>query len=69
MFQIKVTTERKNELGLLEKLLEYADGYGFPAHIDEEQARAMLLDSFTRKTHAELQMMEVSVKRRNPTPQ
>ena len=61
MFEIKVTTEGKNELGLLENLQEFAKGYGIPAHVTDAQAAAMIEDSFRRKIHSELEMMEIKV--------
>ena len=61
MFKIQVTTEGKNELGLLQQLHDYANGYGIPTHVSEEQAAAMIMDSFKRKIHGELEMMEIKV--------
>ena len=61
MFEINVTTEGKNELGLLDKLQSYAEGYGIPVHVSEDDAAAMIMNSFKRKIHADLEMMEIKV--------
>lgn len=56
-----ITTEKPGPLGIAELLQKHADGLWVPAHLDEEQAVAFVLDHFTRQIASELEMVEVSV--------
>lgn len=61
----EVTTSGKDELGLRAILQRYADGFWLPDHVPDEQAGAMILDSFKRKIDGQLELMGVIVTKAN----
>jgi len=59
--KIEVTTTGNDDLGLREILQRYANEFWLPAHVSDEQAGAMVLDSFKRNIDGEPQLLEVTV--------
>ena len=62
MFEFNVKTEGKNELGLVELLKEFADGFWTPDHAAEDQARDMILREFKRKIETEFKLLDLQMK-------
>jgi len=57
MFRFSAATEGPNRLALREKLQHFANGFGVPAHVDDETAAAIVLAEFIRQVRAELELL------------
>jgi hypothetical protein len=66
MFRFTAATECLNRLALREKLQHFANGFGVPAHVDEEAAARMVLTEFVRQVRVELELLTLECVKTEP---
>lgn len=66
MFRFSAATEGMNRLALREKLQEYANDYGVPAHVSADDAAAIVLASFIRTLKGELELLTLECVKTEP---
>jgi len=59
-------TEGLNRLGLRERLQHFANGFGVPAHVDDETAAETVLAEFIRQVRAELELLTLECVKTEP---
>ena len=63
--KIEVTMTGNDDLSLRDILQRFADEFWLPAHVSDEQASAMILDSFKRRIEGEMPLMKIDVRKVN----
>jgi hypothetical protein len=66
MFRFTAGTEGLNRIGLREKLQDFANGYGVPAHVDAETAAEIVLEAFIRTLKGELKLLRLECVKAEP---